>query len=94
MEMKQADSIVALDIRKTPGVCGGRACVGRTRIPVWLLVAFLNDGLSEQSLLQSYPQLNPDHIRLVRDYYRRQKDEIDRDIQEEEDEDEETIHDG
>jgi hypothetical protein len=42
--MKQADSKVALDIRKTPGVCGGGACVGRTRIPVWLLIAYLNDG--------------------------------------------------
>jgi len=94
-EMKQAEPTVALEIRKTPGVCGGRACVGRTRIPVWLLIAFLKDGLSEESLLQSYPQLSPDHLRLVRDYYRQQRHEIDRDIQEEEeDEDEETLRDG
>jgi type III restriction enzyme len=93
-EMKQVESKVALDIRRTPGVCGGRACVGRTRIPVWLLIAYLKDGLSEEALLQSYPQLTSDHIRLVRDYYRQQQGEIDRDIQEEEDEDEETPHDG
>jgi type III restriction enzyme len=93
-EMKQAESKVALDIRSTLGVCGGRACVGRTRIPVWLLVAFLNDGLSEESLLQSYPQLTSDHIRLVRDYYRQHPQQIDQDIQEEENEDEETVHNG
>jgi type III restriction enzyme len=92
-EMKQPESKVALDIRRTPGVCGGRACVGRARIPVWLLIAYLKDGLSEEALLQSYPQLTSDHIRLARDYYRQQQDEIDRDIQEEH-ENEETIHDG
>jgi uncharacterized protein (DUF433 family) len=93
-EMKQAKDKVSLEIRKTPGVCGGRACVGPTRIPVWLLIAFLKDGLSEESLLQSYPQLTSDHIRLVRDYYRQHTQQIDRDIQEEENEDEETVHNG
>lgn len=24
-------------VEKTPGVAGGSACIGRTRIPVWLL---------------------------------------------------------
>ena len=27
-------------IQKTPGVCGGYACVRQTRIPVWTLVSF------------------------------------------------------
>jgi type III restriction enzyme len=85
-EMAEQDPKVALEIRRTPGVCGDRACVGATRIPVWLLVAFLKDGLTEESLLQSYPQLTPTHLRLVRDYWDRHRDEIDRDIREEEDE--------
>lgn len=29
----------SLGIKKTPGVCGGDACIGNTRIPVWSLVS-------------------------------------------------------
>ena len=92
-EMADQVSEVALEIRRTPGVCGGDACVGATRIPVWLLIAFLKDGLTEESLLQSYPQLTPAHLRLVRDYYDQHKDEIERSIREQ-DEDEEAISHG
>jgi uncharacterized protein (DUF433 family) len=92
-EMKQAKDKVSLEIRKTPGVCGGRACIGNTRIPVWLVVSFIKEGLADGALLQSYPQLTPDHLRLVRDYYARHKDEIERDIREQ-DEDEEMLRNG
>jgi uncharacterized protein (DUF433 family) len=53
--MSEKEPELALEIRRTPGVCGGRACVGATRIPVWLLAGFLKCCLSEESLLQSYP---------------------------------------
>jgi len=40
-------------IEKRPGVCGGAACVVRTRIPVWTLVQGQRLGLSEAELLAS-----------------------------------------
>jgi uncharacterized protein (DUF433 family) len=45
-------------IEKTPGVCGGDACIGLTRIPVWVLVNARNLGISEAQLLKDYPSLS------------------------------------
>jgi uncharacterized protein (DUF433 family) len=44
-------------IEKTPGVCGGSACIASTRIPVWGLVEARRQGYSETDLLKSYPML-------------------------------------
>lgn len=42
-------------IEKTPGVCGGSACIRQTRIPVWLLTEARQTGYSEADLLTQYP---------------------------------------
>lgn len=44
-------------ISKTPGVCGGDACIRDTRIPVWVLVNFRRSGIKEAELLENYPTL-------------------------------------
>ncbi|NEQ73803.1 MAG: DUF433 domain-containing protein [Okeania sp. SIO2C9] len=44
-------------IEKTPGVCGGNACIAGTRISVWVLVNARHLGVSESELLQDYPSL-------------------------------------
>ena len=41
-------------IRKTPGVCGGRACIGQRRIAVWMLVEARDAGISDERLLTDY----------------------------------------
>ena len=89
-EMKREQAKVALEIRKTPGVCGGRACVGNTRIAVWLLVALRKQGLEDEALLRSYPQLTPAHLRLVADYSQAHRAEVEHDIREQ-DEDEASL---
>lgn len=38
-------------IRKTPGVCGGDACVGMRRVPVYGLVEYRSLGLSDEELM-------------------------------------------
>jgi uncharacterized protein (DUF433 family) len=48
----------AKGIRKTPGVCGGEACIAETRIAVWLLVEARQLGIEEAQLLQDYPNLS------------------------------------
>ncbi len=44
-------------IIKTPGICGGEACIAGTRIAVWLLVEAQQLGISEAQLLQDYPHI-------------------------------------
>ncbi len=69
-------------IEKVPNVCGGSACVIRTRIPVWTLVSWRNLGLSDAQLLENYPALRHQDLTNAWNYYRTHKDEIDRDIHE------------
>ena len=45
-------------ITKTPGVCGGDACIAGTRIPVWVLVSYHRLGVNESELLYNYPTLS------------------------------------
>jgi len=45
-------------IEKTLNVCGGDACIRNTRIPVWLLVSYQQQGLSDAKILEAYPTLN------------------------------------
>lgn len=45
-------------ITKTPGICGGDACIARTRIPVWLLIESRRLRISEAQLLSDYPHIN------------------------------------
>ncbi len=47
----------SLGIKKTPGVCGGDACIGNTRIQVWVLVGYRRLGCSDAELLKFYPHL-------------------------------------
>lgn len=64
-------------IRKTPGICNGAACIGRTQIPVWQLVSLQLQGCSDATLLGDYPQLTRDDLKAVRTYYAQNPEEID-----------------
>ncbi len=72
------------NIEKTPGICGGSACVVRTRIPVWLLVEARRAGASEADLLKSYPSLRAENLINAEAYFRANRAEIEREIQENE----------
>lgn len=76
------DNVHLIKIQKTPGVCGGRACVGSTRIPVWTLISFFQQGATDEGMIQAYPALTVDHLNLVRKYYEAHRTEIDCDIRE------------
>jgi uncharacterized protein (DUF433 family) len=45
-------------IQRSPGVCGGEACVGRTRIAVWMLEEARRSGVGDLELLKDYPGLS------------------------------------
>ncbi|KYG06927.1 type III restriction endonuclease subunit R [Sorangium cellulosum] len=71
-------------IVRTPGVCGGSARVAGTRIPVWTLHALWRAGASDEQVLAAYPALSLDQLRATRDYVERHRDEIARDLREQE----------
>lgn len=55
--LTQTLSIGGKGITKTPGVCGGEACIAGTRIAVWLLVEAQQLGIRESQLLQDYTHI-------------------------------------
>jgi uncharacterized protein (DUF433 family) len=57
---EMADAFPGIDTR--PDVCGGEACIVRTRIPVWLLEQARRLGTSEQELLAAYPALRAEDL--------------------------------
>jgi uncharacterized protein (DUF433 family) len=74
-------------ICKTPDVMGGSACVRRTRIAVWVLVGYRRLGLTDEALLDAYPDLTRPDLVAAWAYYAAHPDEIDRDIRENESDD-------
>lgn len=65
-------------IHKTSGICGGAARIRDTRIPVWTIVAYQQQGATEAELLYNYPGLTLQDLEAVANYYDRNREEIDR----------------
>jgi uncharacterized protein (DUF433 family) len=71
-------------ITKTPGVCGGEACIRGHRIPVWVLVGYRRLGKSDADLLRDYPSLRPGDLEAAWLYAAAHPEEIERAIRENE----------
>lgn len=71
-------------IEITPGVAGGEPCIVRTRIPVWALVRARQLGATEADVLRSYPSLRADDLVHAWAYYEAHREEIERQIRENE----------
>lgn len=67
-------------IESRPGVCGGEACIVRTRIPVWLLEQARRLGATEADLLRSYPSLRAADLVNAWIYVRKNLAEIEQQI--------------
>lgn len=66
------------------GVCGGEACIVRTRIPVWVLEQARRLGSSEADLLRCYPTLRAEDLANAWAYVRSHREEIENEIRENE----------
>lgn len=77
-----SSSFPGIDSR--PDVCGGEACIVRTRIPVWLLEKARRLGTSEQVLLESYPTLRAEDLVNAWAYARSHNAEIEDQIRDNE----------
>jgi uncharacterized protein (DUF433 family) len=71
-------------IDSDPSVCGGEPCIIRTRIPIWVLVQSRRLGMSEAEILRSYPTLHAEDLVHAWTYEQSHKEEIDRQISENE----------
>lgn len=71
-------------IHKTPGICGGAARIRDTRIPVWTIVTYQQQGAPNSELLYNYPGLTLQDLQAVANYYELNREEIDREIAENE----------
>jgi uncharacterized protein (DUF433 family) len=67
-------------IRKTPGVRRGTACIGDSRVPVWIIVLMSEAGAGVEEMLTAYPQLTPADCAAALNYARVNRAEIDADI--------------
>ena len=67
-------------VESRAGVCGGEACIVRTRIPVWVLEQSHRLGISEADLLRSYPTLRAGDLTNAWAYVRSHRGEIDEQI--------------
>jgi uncharacterized protein (DUF433 family) len=67
-------------IKKTPGVCGGDACIRNTRITVNGLVEWRKLGLSDERILEIIEGLTPDDLAAAWQYYADHSQEIDQSI--------------
>lgn len=73
---------VAPGIFRTPGVCGGEACVRDLRLTVWLLEEGRRAGSTDAQLIQSHPTLTREDVTRAWDYVLAHGEEIDRAIRE------------
>ncbi|PSF35179.1 hypothetical protein C7H19_17510 [Aphanothece hegewaldii CCALA 016] len=71
-------------IEKNSGVCGGKACIMGTRIPVWILVNARRLGITKAELLEDYPTISATNLANAWLYAEFFAKEIEQDIQENE----------
>lgn len=71
-------------IQKTVGVNGGAASLGKTRIAVWMLEDARRAGLGDGEILAQFPQLGAQDLALAWGYVALHREEIEREIRENE----------
>lgn len=64
-------------VTKTPGVCGGDACIRDTRHTVYGLVEWKRLGLTDCRILEHHPDLTQADLDAVWKYYGAHREEID-----------------
>jgi len=59
---------MATRITVEPGKRSGQPCIRGLRITVWDVLNWLAGGITEQEILDDYPELEPDDFRAVDDF--------------------------
>lgn len=67
-------------IQRTPGVCGGEACIGMTRVAVWILEEARRAGVGDLELLKDYPGIGVFDLEAAWQYVETHREEIEQAI--------------
>jgi len=67
-------------VMQKKGVCGGRSIINNTRIPVWSIIKWYKIGMSLEEIMREFPQLTPAQIHDAFSYYYDNREEIEKDI--------------
>lgn len=73
-------TILATNLVRTPGICGGRLRIDGTRMTVNQIVALHKQGLSAHDIAAQYPQRGLREIFTVLAWYHDNKKEFDREL--------------
>lgn len=73
-----SEQLSSKPIQVTAGVCGGQPRIRNTRIPVWTLVAFRQQGADDEELLRNYPTLSQRDLTAAWAYYQQHREQGDR----------------
>jgi uncharacterized protein (DUF433 family) len=79
-------------ITKTPGVCGGKACIDNTRVRVNNIAALAERGYTPAQMLEEYPHLSLAQVHAALVYYYDHPDEIEAELAAEDDMEELIAH--
>src|SRR5947209_10029158 len=71
-------------VQRSPGVCGGEACIRNTRHTVSGLVVWRRSGLSDAQILKHHPDLTHADLTVAWSYYSQRAEEIDQAIKDDE----------
>jgi uncharacterized protein (DUF433 family) len=69
-------------ITKVEGVCGGKAIIRGTRITVRHIATLIQEGVSVDAILETYPHLTRSQVNDALRYYDDHRSEIDAEIKE------------
>ena len=86
--MPQPDTAEPLHpyVVRTPGTCGGRARIDGSRIAVWFVARLIvQGGLTPEEFVDEYPGVGLAEVHDALAFFRDHREEIERDLREEED---------
>lgn len=71
------DASASARIHHTPGVCGGEACIGMSRVAIWMLEEARRASVGDLELLKDYPGLSVFDLEAAWQYVESHPEEID-----------------
>ncbi|MEA1964565.1 MAG: DUF433 domain-containing protein [Candidatus Aerophobetes bacterium] len=55
-------------ISSNPDICHGKPCIKGTRIPVYIIISLVGEGISIEEIINDYPSLTPEDIKAAIQY--------------------------
>ena len=74
--MSAAVNVSREHITKTPGVCGGKACIAGSRIRVMDIAGWHNAGKSPEEMIEMFPHITLADVHAALAYYFDNREEI------------------